>query len=439
MSTTIAAGSAPPRAHVRGVRRVRRALPAEHSLLVTATLCLLAAGMVMVYSASSSAVLSSGGSSSGLGTMLTFVGWGVCGLLVMAYVAKRGATGLREATGPLLATSFVLLVAVKLPGLGHSANGAQRWIGAGPLRFEPSELMKLALVLYAAHVLASRREGADRLRIALKRLCIVAGAACLLVYSQPDLGTTLVIALTLAAMAFASGVPVRLLGCAAAGGVLLVLVLCLASPYQAERLTAFLSPAAHATSTDYQAYHGELALGSGGLLGRGPGGSVQKDLYLPNASTDFILAVIGEELGAVGVCGLLLLYGLIAYAGLNIARRAREPYTMLIALGVTALIVSQAVLNTFAVLSLAPVTGVPLPFVSYGSSDLLVMLAAMGLLLGVARDEVAAPRLLRRTGAENTRRSDDGQESDDRDRGGRYGGARGAGARSRGRAARARR
>ena len=150
------------------------------------------------------------------------------------------------------------------------------------------------------------------------------------------------------------------------------------------RLTSFLDPWAHASSSGFQAVQGQIAIGSGGLFGVGPGQSVQKIFYLPEAPTDFILAVIAEELGMVGVYALLFLYGLIAYAGLRTAKAARSLYSALIAVGVTALIVSQAILNTFAVLGLAPLTGVPLPFVSYGSSSLIVMLAGMGLLLNVA-------------------------------------------------------
>ena len=153
-----------------------------------------------------------------------------------------------------------------------------------------------------------------------------------------------------------------------------------------------MDPWAHASGSGFQAVQGQIAIGSGGLFGVGPGQSVQKIFYLPEAPTDFILAVIAEELGVVGVCALLFLYGLIAYAGLRAAKSARSLHSALIAVGVTSLIVSQALLNVFAVLGLAPLTGVPLPFVSYGSSSLIVMLAAMGLLLNVAAGGTAHVR-----------------------------------------------
>ncbi len=167
-------------------------------------------------------------------------------------------------------------------------------------------------------------------------------------------------------------------------GFVVVVIFAMAEPYRAARLTAFLDPQAHATTTDYQAMQGQIALGSGGLLGRGLGQSLQKNFFLPEAHTDFILAIIGEELGAVGVLGVLTLYGMLAYAGLRVAKRAVGRYAKLVAAGITSMIMCQAALNIFAVLGLAPLTGVPLPFISYGSSNLVVLLAGMGVMLNIA-------------------------------------------------------
>src|SRR5487761_2632951 len=244
--------------------------------------------------------------------------------------------------------------------------------------------MKLALVLYCATLLAKRPQRVMDMKDLAKPLLLVVGGAVLLIFTQPDLGTALVIVFTVSAMLVVAGIPLRRLGMMAAWGAGLIFLYALAKPYARARLTSFLNPWAHASSTGFQAVQGQIAIGSGGLFGVGPGQSVQKIFYLPEAPTDFILAVIGEEFGAFGICALLSLYGLIAYAGLRAAKAARSLYSALIAVGVTALILSQALLNTFAVLGLAPLTGVPLPFVSYGSSSLIVMLAAMGLLLDVA-------------------------------------------------------
>jgi cell division protein FtsW len=276
-------------------------------------------------------------------------------------------------------------VAVKLPGVGVEVNGARRWIGAGPLQFQPSELMKLALILYATGLLATTPTRLRSIRDGVTGpLLLVAGAALVLVASQPDLGTALVIAFTLGALLLVAGVPLGLLGRIAAVGAVLVALFILIEPYRAARITAFVNPWAHAASSGFQAVQGQIALGSGGFLGVGLGESVQKVFYLPEAHTDFILAVIGEELGVAGVCGLLFLYGLIGYAGLRTAKLARTRYLQLLAAGLTALILCQALLNVFAVLGIAPLTGVPLPFISSGSSSLLVLLATMGLLLNVA-------------------------------------------------------
>jgi cell division protein FtsW len=355
----------------------------EQRILLTATMCLLAFGAVMVYSATSATTLLEGGGYGG-SYLIKLVIYGAIGLVLMRLLARDGVAKVHSITAPLLATSFVLVLAVHIPHVGVSVNGARRWVGPGFFQFEPSELMKLALVLYVATLLAKRPQQVHDLRVLAKPLLVVVGSACLLVFSEPDLGTAMVIAFTVGAMLVAAGIPPRKLAIIAGTVLALVLVYAIARPYARARLTSFIDPWAHASSTGFQAVQGQIAIGSGGLFGVGPGQSVQKIFYLPEAPTDFILAVIADELGVIGVFALLFLYGLIAYAGLRAAKAARSLYSALIAVGVTTLIVSQAVLNAFAVLALAPLTGVPLPFVSYGSTSLIVMLAAMGLLLNVA-------------------------------------------------------
>jgi cell division protein FtsW len=416
--------------------------PLEQRILITATLCLLGFGAVMVYSASSAtSLLQSGGTGSGY--LVKYLIYGAIGLVVMHVLARDGVAKVQAITGPLLVTSFVLVLAVHIPHLGVSVNGARRWLGPGPFQFQPSELMKLALVLYGATLLARRPHRVNDLRELLNPLLVVVGGACLLVVTQPDLGTAMVIAFTTTALLVAAGIPARnlaiVLGCAFAAVILYALV----KPYARARLTSFLNPWAHASGSGFQAVQGQIAIGSGGLFGVGPGQSVQKIFYLPEAPTDFILAVVAEELGAIGVCALLFLYGLIAYAGLRTAKGARSLHSALIAVGVTALIVSQALLNVFAVLGLAPLTGVPLPFVSYGSSSLIVMLAAMGLLVNVASGGTAhvraVPSMGRRSRDARAREStglDGARDEANRDRSGRDGGARRAGARGGRRAAR---
>jgi cell division protein FtsW len=379
------------------------AQPLEHRILLTATLCLLAFGAVMVYSSSSASSLLQG-KGSGTAYLVKFVAYGALGLLVMRILARDGISRIQSLVGPLLAISFVLVLAVHVPHVGVSVNGARRWLGSGPLQFQPSELLKLALVLYSATLLARRPNRVHDLRDLTRPLLVVVGVACLLVVTQPDLGTAMVIAFTTCALLVAAGIPLRNLAIIGGSAFAAVALYAIARPYARARLTSFLDPWAHASSSGFQAVQGQIAIGSGGLFGVGPGESVQKIFYLPEAHTDFILAVIGEELGVVGVSALLFLYGLIAYAGLRAAKAARSLHSALIAVGTTSLIVSQAILNVFAVLGLAPLTGVPLPLVSYGSSSLIVTLAAMGLLLNVASGGSAhvravAPGRQRRTRA----------------------------------------
>ena len=362
-------------------------------MLLTTTLCLLAFGAVMVYSASSATTLLQG-RGNGSGYLVRYLVYGSIGLLIMRLLARDGVRFLTRITGPLLGVSFVLVLAVHVPHLGVSVNGARRWLGTGPLQFQPSELMKLALVLYVASLLARRPQRVHDLRELVNPLIVVVAAAVLLIGTQPDLGTALVIAFTVTAILIAAGVSLRTMAVIAGAAFAVVVLYALVRPYARARLTSFLDPWAHAAGSGFQAVQGQIAIGSGGLFGVGPGQSVQKIFYLPEAPTDFILAVIAEELGVVGVCALMFLYGLIAYAGLRTAKAARSLYSALIAVGVTSLIVSQALLNTCAVLGLAPLTGVPLPFVSYGSSSLIVMLASMGLLMNVAAGGSVHLRLL---------------------------------------------
>ncbi len=370
-----------------------RPQPLEHRILLTATLCLLAFGAVMVYSASSASTLLQG-EGNGSGYLVKFVVFGAVGLALMYYLARNGVAQVQGLVAPLLAVSFVLVLAVHIPHVGVSVNGARRWIGPGIFQFEPSELLKLALALYAATLLARRPQHVHDLRALSKPLLVVVGGACLLVVTQPDLGTALVIAFTTSALLLAAGIPLRNLAILAGCALAVVALYALARPYARARLTSFLDPWAHASGSGFQAVQGQIAIGSGGLLGVGPGQSVQKIFYLPEAQTDFILAVIAEELGVVGVYALFFLYALIGYAGLRAAKRARSLYSALIAVGMTTLILSQALLNVFAVLGLAPLTGVPLPFISYGSTSLVVMLAAMGLLLNVASGTSAHVRVV---------------------------------------------
>ncbi|HEY7151281.1 MAG TPA: putative lipid II flippase FtsW, partial [Solirubrobacterales bacterium] len=388
-------------------RKRAGAQPIEYNLLLTATLCLLAFGVVMVFSASSTTALlgSSGDSAYYLKRTLLIGG---IGLGVMRLFALRGLRLLRPMTSMLVGVSFVLMLAVLVPGVGATANGASRWIAVGSFQIQPSELAKLALVLYGANLLAERPRMVREIRTLVPYLAVVA-LGCMLMVVEPDLGTAIVVCLTSATLLVAAGVRIQHLALLAGAIGLVVLLAIVVEPYRMQRLTGFLNPTGDPSGAGFQAIQAKIALGSGGVFGVGLGQSLQKAFYLPEAHTDMIAAVIGEELGLAGLSMLVGLFGLFGYAGLRTAQRARDRYAKLLAAGLTSLVLVEAIVNLFAVLGLAPLTGVPLPFVSYGNSSLLVMLAATGLLLNVARGGTAAAPARRGAGAARLRAVDGGR------------------------------
>jgi cell division protein FtsW len=406
--------------------RAARKRPVEYSLLYTATLCLLAFGAVMVYSASSAESLLSGPGDPSF-YLKRYLICAVMGLVVMNLASRHGLKVIKALTPFLLIGSFALTAALMVPHVGVTVNGATRWLGAGPLQFQPSELLKVSIVLYAAQSLALRPRATKTLKGLVNPLLIVVAAACLLLLKQPDLGTALVICLAIGTLLIAAGTPVRLLGGIFGTLLVLTLLLALLEPYRRARLTSFVDPFADAGGAGFQAVQALTAIGSGGVFGVGLGESVQKIFYLPEAHTDMILAVIGEELGLVGIMGVIGLYGMVGYAGLRAAKLAGDLHAKLLAAGITSLILCQATLNFFAVLGMAPLTGVPLPFLSYGSTNLVVLMGAMGLLLNVA----ATGGRARRARKPRLEAIEGGRDAQDRDRRGRHGGARRAGARDR--------
>jgi len=410
-------------------------MPTEYNLLLTATLCLLALGAVMVFSASSTTkVLSDGGLSDSTFYLKRTLIFGAVGLVIMHLVARHGLQSIRRLTGPILGISFVLLIVVL--GAGTEVNGSSRWLGAGFLQIQPSEIAKVALILYAADLLTREPKRVKSLE-GLTPLLLVVGTAAALIVLEPDLGTTMVIAFATAATLVAAGVRIRDL--AVIGTVLfaLALLMTVIEPYRMARLTGFLNPGADASGAGFQAAQAKIALGSGGLFGEGIGNGVQKAFYLPEAHTDMITAVIGEELGLVGIVSVVGLFGLFGYAGLQVAKKARDHYGKLLVAGLTSLVLVQATINLFAVMGLAPLTGVPLPFVSYGNSSLMACLFAVGLILNVARGGTAAAGKLRvveggrstaarkrRSSGGNRRKSGGGSGRDRGSRGARHGGRR---------------
>ncbi|MCB0876522.1 MAG: putative lipid II flippase FtsW [Solirubrobacterales bacterium] len=422
-----------------GSKRRRGERPVEYTLLLTATMCLLTFGAVMVFSASSSASLLNDGDS--LFYLKKTLMFGAVGLIGMKIISMQRLANVRRLTGAFLIAAVGLLLVTKV--MGTSANGAQRWLAFGPIQIQSSEIAKIGLMLYGASLLADRPQLTRDLH-SMRPILLVAGAVCALIVLEPDLGTAMVTAFSMAALLIAGGAKLRHLAIIAGLLLLLVLVAVLMEPYRMARLTTFINPGADAAGAGFQSQQASIALGSGGFFGVGIGESVQKAFYLPEAHTDMIAAVIGEELGLIGISLLVGLYMLFGYAGFRTAQKAKDRYGRLLAAGLTAMILVQASINLFAVLGLAPLTGVTLPFVSYGNSSLIMTLAAVGLLLNVAAGGSA--RVAAGSDRRRLRVVDGGRRAGPRakpaprrsaarggaraggDRSRRYGGARGAGA-----------
>ena len=348
-------------------------------ILVLVTLGLTAFGLVMVYSATSApAALGGGDPVFYLKRESIYAAIGVVLLMVGSRIDYRS---LRYFAPVLMLTSLALCAAVLV--VGQEVNGARRWLGVGSLTFQPSELAKLSLAIWCAAYLA-RRPAPKTLKELWRPIGITTGLFAGLILLEPDLGTVISIGIVLGAILIVSGVPLRVL----AGGGAIAMALGLAAiwfePYRRERFLSFLDPWHDAQGAGFQTLQAIIGFGSGGIFGTGIGQGVAKVNYLPEAHTDMIFATIGEELGLVGAMAVIAAYGAFAYAGLRVALRCRDPFGKRLAAGLTTLVCGQALINLAAVLGLAPLTGITLPFVSYGGSSLVVSLASVGVLLNIA-------------------------------------------------------
>ena len=353
----------------------------DSSVLILVTLGLVAFGLVMVYSATSaSAALANGDPAYYLKRQAIYA---VLGIALMVAASRLDFRVLRRVAPVLVVTSLGLLLAVLV--IGQSVNGARRWLTFGPAVFQPSELAKIALAVWAASYLT--RRGAPRSLPELWRpVGLLTAVVCGLLLVEPDLGTAIAIVAMLAAMLLVAGTPTRTLGAGLGIASAVGLVAIWFEPYRRARLFSFLNPWQDAQGAGFQTVQAMIGLGSGGIFGVGLGQSVQKANYLPEAHTDMIFAIIGEELGLVGAAAVIAAYCAFAYFGLKIALGCKDPFGKRLAAGLTVLICGQAAINLAAVMGLAPLTGIPLPFVSYGGSSLVVALASVGILLNIAGD-----------------------------------------------------
>ena len=343
---------------------------------------LVVVGLVMVLSASSVQALRDFGSSWVVFQRQAM--WVLIGAVALLLAVRTDYRTWRRPAVPFMLIALGLLVVVLVPGLGVSVRGSSRWIGTGQFRIQPSEFAKLALLLFTADLLARRGAKGD-VRTALRPVLLVLGLAAFLVMGQPDMGTTLVLGCIVMALLFVGGVELRTLGGVvglAAGGALL---LGLVEGYRRARLFSFLNPWKDAGNTGYQIVQSLVGLASGHWTGLGLGASRSKWGFLPNAYTDFIFAIIGEELGLIGALLVIGLFVAFAILGVRTALKAPDRFGALLAAGITAWVVGQALINIGAVIGVLPVTGVPLPFISFGGSSLVITMGAAGILLNIAR------------------------------------------------------
>jgi cell division protein FtsW len=356
----------------------------SHYLLLLATIgVLVIIGVVMVLSASS--VLSVTDYGSVWHFFVRQLIWTTIGVVAFVLVVRTDYHKWSRAAMPLLVVSAALLAIVLIPKIGIYVGGSRRWLGVGSWRFQPSEIAKLALLLFSADLLTRRAHDIDDVRRVLRPLLLVVLGCGALVCLEPDLDSTVIMAVIVGTIMVAGGIRYRHLAVVAGSGVALAAILAVAAPYRRARVFTFLDPTADASNTGYQMLQSLIATGSGGIDGVGLGAGRAKWLFLPNAHTDFIFAVIGEELGLIGTLTVLGLFGAFAVLGIRTALRAPDRFGMLVAAGVTVWVVAQAAVNIGGVIGLLPVSGIPLPFVSFGGSSLLFTMIAAGILANVAR------------------------------------------------------
>jgi cell division protein FtsW len=390
-----AAGSASLRP---GPRAPRREGPVDPRLTALA-LALVAFGLLMVYSASS--MLSVLRFDNGHAFLESQAVKAAAGLLAMFLVARLDYHAWSRLARPLLWASLALLALTVAPGTERiipEINGARRWIALPGLSFQPSEVLKLAVVVWMAASLARRVEALERFATGPLPLCVPPALGLGLLVLQPDFGSALFLALLVAVMLFLGGVRWRHLLALCAAAVPVLVALAVAEPYRVQRLLAFREPEKYLGSLSYQVHQSLISLGSGGLFGVGIGSSRQKFFFLPEAHTDFIYAIIGEELGFAGAVLTLAAFVYLGWVGCRVARRARDPFGTLLAGGLTALLVLGGLFNIGVATGNLPTTGLTLPFISYGATALTVSLLAIGILMNLSRPRPASDPVLRAGG-----------------------------------------
>jgi cell division protein FtsW len=368
--------------------------PAHDPVLFTVVLALLAFGVVMTYSASAVYATQKFGSPTYF--FRREILWAALGLLAMGVAARTDYRLLKRWAYPLLLAAVGLLAAVLV--VGARINGARRWFHVGGVSFQPAELAKLALVVYVAYSLAKKAEKVKSFTVGFVPHIIVCGVMMALVLKQPDLGTAVILGAATLLMLFVAGAKVSYLLIAFLAAAPVVYQAIVGTPWRLRRMLAFLDPWQYRHDVGYQVTESLISIGSGGVFGLGLGDGKQKLFFLPEAHTDYIMAIIGEELGLLGLGGVVILFGILVWRGARAAMRARDAFGCYLALGITLLFGLQALVNLGVVLGVLPTKGLPLPLVSYGGSTLVVDLLMVGILLNVSRAAPAAAPVEERGG-----------------------------------------
>lgn len=366
-------------------RTTKRVAMDRTLLIVTITLALV--GLVMVFSAS--AVVAGNRFHDSGYFLKRQLAWLTFGFLLLHLASHIDYVWWKRLSIPLLGLMSVLLVMVLIPSLGVAAKGARRWLRLGPISIQPAEMVKLVAVIYLAAYLTKKEERLASFSSGLLPALIVVAVLSGLVLLEPDLGTVVVMGLVTVGLLFLGGARISHLLMLGLCAVPVVLVLVLGSSYRRQRLMTFLAPWKDASDAGFQITQSFLAFGSGGPFGVGLGEGKQKLFFLPEAHTDFVLALVGEELGLVGTAAIILLFALFVVRGFQIAARARMPFGRYLGMGITLLIGIQALVNACVVTGLLPTKGLTLPFVSYGGSSLVISLIGVGILLNISRDRQA--------------------------------------------------
>ena len=351
-------------------------------VIFTCTLGLMAFGIVMIYSTSHILALDRYGDPYHF--VKRHVMWAAFGVALMLFISRIDVRRLRRLAFPALVASVLGLLLVFVPGIGKEAGGARRWLSLGPMSVQPAEFAKLGLVFFLAHFLSLKGERLQDLKYGFLPTVVFTGLVLVLVLAQPDLGTAMLIAAVVGMMVFMAGAKWwHLVGCALLTSPVLYWMI-FAVPWRRQRLLAFLDPFAAAQNAGYQLVQSLLAMARGGIVGMGLGEGKQKLFYLPEAHTDFIYAVVGEELGLIGGIFVAVVFAIILYRGICVAAQCKDSFSALLAAGLTLLVTLQGLFNMSVVTGLIPTTGIPLPLISLGGSSLVMTLAAMGFLLSIA-------------------------------------------------------